>query len=162
VKFLTKALNQAVKRNIDRFPSDFMFRLSEDEWEGMRSQFVTAYQSKRNTAVTPYAFTEHGVTMLASVLKSEKAVKMNIFIVRAFIALRQFALQYKDLADEIGEIKATVADHGDQLSRIYAAIETLMAEKATHKTWEERERIGFRATGGEPGPAITLPPSDAA
>src|SRR5581483_6200829 len=119
----TKALNQAVKRNIDRFPSDFMFRLSGDEWEGMRSQFVTAYQSKRNTAVTPYAFTEHGVTMLASVLKSEKAVKMNIFIVRAFIALRQFALQYKDLADEIGEIKATVADHGDQLTRIYAAIE---------------------------------------
>jgi hypothetical protein len=78
-----------------------MFRLSKEEWESMRSQIVTASQNKRNSEITPYAFTEHGVTMLASVLKSEKAVKMNIFIVRAFIALRQFALQYKELADEI-------------------------------------------------------------
>jgi hypothetical protein len=148
----TKALNQAVKRNIDRFPDDFMFRLTKEEWESMRSQFVTASQQKRNAAVNPYAFTEHGVTMLASVLKSEKAVKMNIFIVRAFIALRKFALQYKELADEIGEIKATVADHGDQLVKIYTAIETLLTEKEAQRTWEERERIGF----------IKHPPSDAA
>ena len=66
----TKVLNQSVKRNIDRFPEDFMFRLSIQEWERMRSQFVTASQKKRNTNITPYAFTEHGVTMLASVLKS--------------------------------------------------------------------------------------------
>ena len=82
--------------------------------------------------------------MLASVLKSERAVQMNIAIVRAFIALRQYALQYKELADEIQEIKQTVGNHGEQLDKIYVAIEALLSEKETQKTWEERERIGFR------------------
>ena len=82
----TKALNQAVRRNAGRFPPDFMFQLTMIEWEAlMRSQSVTASQNKRNVGLTPYAFTEHGVTMLASILKSEKAVQMNISIVRAFI-----------------------------------------------------------------------------
>jgi phage regulator Rha-like protein len=145
----TKALNQALKRNIERFPEDFMFRLTKEEWthvlmEEMRSQFVTASQRKRNMGVTPYAFTEHGVTMLASILKSEKAIEMNIAIVRAFIALRQFALQYKDLADEVQEIRETVENHSEQLTKIYAAIETLLTEKESQKTWAERERIGFK------------------
>ncbi len=96
----TKVLNQAVKRNKERFPKDFMFRLTIEEWQEMRSQFVTASPDKRNTTATPFAFTEHGVTMLASVLRSEKAIKMNIAIVRAFIALRQFAINYKELADQ--------------------------------------------------------------
>jgi phage regulator Rha-like protein len=92
----------------------------------------------------PYAFTEHGVTMLASVLKSDKAVEMNIAIVRAFISLRQFALQYKDLADQIQEIKETVENHNEQLSKIYDAIENLLKEKETEKSWQERPRIGFK------------------
>jgi hypothetical protein len=140
----TKALNQAVRRNMGRFPDDFMFRLTAMEWEFMRSQFVTASQNKRNTGITPYAFTEHGVTMLASILKSEKAVKMNISIVRAFITLRQFALNYKELADQIQEIRATVDDHTDQLTKIYGAIESLLAEKENEKHWDDRERIGFK------------------
>ena len=120
----TKALNQALKRNMERFPEDFMFRLTEQEWayviqESMRSHIVTASQKKRNTRITPYAFTEHGVTMLASILKSEKAVQMNIAIVRAFIALRQFALQYKDLADEVQEIRQTVENHSEQIGRAH-------------------------------------------
>ena len=82
--------------------------------------------------------------MLASVLKSDKAIEMNIFIVRAFIALRQFALQYKDLADEIQEIRRTVGDHSEQLGKIYLAIEALLTEKEEQKSWGERERIGFR------------------
>jgi len=98
----TKVLNQAVKRNPDRFPERFMFRLTLKEWKGMRSQIVTAsYQSKRNTGSTPFAFTEHGITMLASVLRSKKAVRMNIAIVEAFIALKQFAVNYKELAMKI-------------------------------------------------------------
>ncbi|HXB07191.1 MAG TPA: ORF6N domain-containing protein [Puia sp.] len=148
----TKVLNQAVKRNIDRFPEDFMFQLTRAEYNSLRSQIVTLEGRGNYSKFNPYAFTEHGVAMLASVLKSEKAMKMNIFIVRAFIALRQFVLQYKELADEIREIKATVADHGDQLVKIYAAIEILLAEKAAQKTWDERERIGF----------VKPPPSDAA
>lgn len=145
----TKALNQAVKRNIERFPKDFMFQLTRDEWaflleQDMRSQIVTASQKKRNVGQTPYAFTEHGVTMLASVLKSDKAIEMNIFIVRAFIALRQFALQYKELADEVQEIRRTVSNHGEQLGKIYVAIEALLTEKEEQKSWEERERIGYK------------------
>ena len=145
----TRALNQALKRNIGRFPPDFMFQLTHDEWADltdntMRSHFVTASQKKRNLGAMPYAFTEHGVTMLASILKSEKAVQMNIVIVRAFIALRQFAMQYKELAEEILKIKQTVENHSEQLTKIYGAIEFLLAKKASEKKWEERERIGFK------------------
>ncbi len=78
----TKVLNQAVRRSKDRFPQDFMFILNESDLQGMRSQFVTASRAKRNITALPYAFTEHGLTMLASVLRSETAIKMNIAIVR--------------------------------------------------------------------------------
>ena len=110
----------------------------------MRSQFVTAYQDKRNIKATPFAFTEHGVTMLASVLRSEKAVKMNIAIVRAFIALRQFAINYKDLAEQIKELRGTVDNHNGQLNQIYDALENLLDDKVSQKKWEEREPVGFK------------------
>ena len=141
----TKALNQAVKRNSERFPKDFMFRLTIEEWKEMRSQFVTASQEKRNTKTTPFAFTEHGVTMLASILRSEKAIKMNIAIVRAFIALRQFAINYKDLAAQIKELRETVDNHNGQLNQIYNALENLLDDKAAQKKWEEREPVGFKS-----------------
>ena len=143
----TKVLNQAVKRNIQRFPEDFMFELTREEYsEILRSQIVTLRSGGRGThrKYNPYAFTEHGVTMLASILKSEKAVEMNIFVVRAFIGLRKFALHYKELADEIQEIWRTVDNHSEQLGKIYVAIETLLTEKEEQKTWAERERIGFK------------------
>jgi hypothetical protein len=101
----TKVLNLAIKRNTERFSKDFMFRLTEKEWknipsnsDGYWSQFVTSSYTHRGAAYLPYVFTEHGVTMLASVLRSERAVKMNIAIVRAFIAMRKFVLKYKDIA----------------------------------------------------------------
>lgn len=140
----TKILNQAVKRNKDRFPLDFMFRLTVEEWSDMRSQIVTASTDKRNTKATPFAFTEHGVTMLASVLRSEKAIKMNIAIVRAFIALRQFAVNYKELAEQIKELRGTVDNHNGQLNQIYDALENLLDEKTSQKKWSEREPIGFK------------------
>jgi hypothetical protein len=140
----TKTINQAVKRNKAKFPRDFIFRLTKKEWLAMRSQIVTASQIKRNINITPFAFTEHGIGMLASVLSSKKAVKMNIAIVRAFIALRQFALSYKDLAEEIKLIRLTVKSHREQINQIYDAIENMLQEKAQKKSWEERERIGFK------------------
>ena len=157
----TKVLNQAIKRNIDRFPSDFMFRLTKKEWNLMRSQIatsstesgnssqiVTSSRKHRGLAYLPYAFTEHGVTMLASVLRSKKAIKMNIAIVRAFIALKQFVLNYKDLASQINEIRYNVANQSEQLNQIYDAIENMMDEKEEKKhekkLWKERERIGFK------------------
>src|SRR5262245_24038557 len=110
----TRALNQAVKRNPAKFSRAFMFRLTKTEWQIMRSHFViasnipskknpnkTAAQKKRNIAVTPFAFTEHGVTMAATILKSRKAIKMSIAVVKAFIELKRFALQHKDLVMQL-------------------------------------------------------------
>ncbi|MEI9909403.1 MAG: ORF6N domain-containing protein [Bacteroidota bacterium] len=140
----TKALNQAVKRNIDRFPGEFIFRLTKKEWLNMRSQFVTASQKKRNINITPYAFTEHGVAMLANILKSERAVKMSIVIVKTFIQLRKHILDYSKLAEQIKELKLHIGGHDAQLNQIYNAIENLLDDKAEQKTWDNRKRIGFK------------------
>lgn len=141
----TGALNQAVKRNLKRFPDDFMFQLTREEYNFLRSQSVILeVPGKGNySKYNPYAFTEHGVTMLASVLKSDKAIEMNLIIVRAFIALRQFALTYKDLERQIQEIWLTVGNHDEQLKKINTAIENLLAEKEEQQSWAGRERIGF-------------------
>lgn len=158
----TRILNQSVKRNIARFPKDFMFQLTQKEWEPLRSQIVISSKMNDNNSsqivmsskkhrgakYLPLAFTEHGVTMLAAILKSDKAVAMNIAIVRAFIALRQFALNYKELAAQILELKQTVGNHNDQLNQIYDALENLLDDKVdktiNKKMWEQRERIGFK------------------
>lgn len=164
----TKVLNQAVKRNTERFPEDFMFRLTAKEWQNMRSQFVTASpeiienqqtksmrsqiatasQSKRNTGVTPYAFTEHGVTMLASVLKSDRAVKMSIAVVRAFIELKKMATGYSEIAKQLTMIEDRLGEHDVQLGAIHDAIENMLDkevdEKIKKEKWAERERIGFK------------------
>jgi len=144
----TRILNQAVKRNYKRFPEDFMFQLTRDEYDSLRSQFVILESPGRGnySKYNPYAFTEHGVTMLASVLKSDKAIEMNLVIVRAFIALRQFALTYKDLERKIQEIWLTVGSHDEQLKRINAAIEGLLSGKMEKQSWDERDRIGFETT----------------
>ena len=158
-KVETKVLNQAIKRNADRFPKDFIFRFTAKEWQAIslqeatetdkkatinRSQIVTGSQKHRAKSLTPFAFTEHGVAMLASVLKSKKAAQMNISIVRAFIALRQFAINYDKLAREIIELKEIAGSHNIQLSQIYDALENLMDEKMEQKKWSERKRIGFK------------------
>lgn len=135
----TKVLNQAVKRNISRFPEDFMFQLTETEWNNLRSQFVTSSWGGRRHL--PYAFTEHGVTMLSSVLKSEKAVQMNIAVIRAFIALREAAQQYKELNKKLAEIEQTTQKH---FKDIYQALHYLLEKKKAEEDFSKRERIGFR------------------
>lgn len=152
----TKALNQAVKRNIKRFPKDFMFRLTVDEWDGMRSQIVTASnstrlrpkiitaQKRRNTEVTPFAFTEQGVAMLSGVLNSNKAIQMNIAIMRAFVEVRRALLMQSDLKEQLKLIRDRLGEHDVQLNQIYDAMENLLDEKTAQKKWDERERIGFK------------------
>lgn len=162
----TKVFNQAVKRNIESFPKDFMFRLTANEWITMRSQFVTSYiqaidnedtnssqfvassQRKRRKDLLPYAFTEHGVTMLASVLKSPIARKMNIAIVRAFIALRKFVIQYKDILEQLDGLKEKIGGHDAQLNQIYEALEKMLDKKIDEEikleAWKNRKRIGFK------------------
>ncbi len=147
----TKRLNEQVKRNLTRFPEDFMFQLTVKEWELVqknanflisfnRSQNATASLRKRNKQYLPYTFTEHGVTMLASVLKSEKAVIANIAIVRAFIALRQVALQYKELADKLAQLENT---NNRQFKEIYQALNFLIDKKQKEEDFSKRQRIGF-------------------
>jgi phage regulator Rha-like protein len=138
----TRVLNQAVKRNIESFPEDFMFRLTNEEFVNLRSQFViSSYGGKR---YNPYAFTEHGVTMLASVLKSDKARKMNIAIVRAFIAMRKMAIQYGEIIEQIEALRDKIGNHDAQLNQIYDAIENMLDEKADQQKKQHRTPIGFK------------------
>ena len=105
----TKALNQAVKRNITRFPDNFMFRLSKEEWQNLRSQFVTFSGDVRK--YTPYVFTEQGVAMLSSVLRSEKAIQINIQIMNTFVKMRQWAIENKDIARRLTELEHYFMEH---------------------------------------------------
>ena len=155
----TKVLNQAVKRNIERFPADFMFRLTGEEVQNMRSQFVTA--SKRNTSAPPFAFTEQGVAMLASVLKSPIAVAASISIMRAFVQVRQYLLTSASMTAELKELRAKVdllamqqeenlgavndlsEDVRQNIDNLYLAIGEL-SSRMEEKKHEPRRKIGFQ------------------
>jgi hypothetical protein len=165
----TRVLNQAVKRNIKRFPDDFMFRLTADEWQTMRSQIVTAHQGSEvpssqsvmtnypnlksqivtsswgGTRKMPYAFTEQGVAMLSGVLNSDKAINMNIAIMRAFVDVRKIVLTQGDIKTQLSDIIERVGEHDAQLNHLYEAIENLLDKKAAQTKWENRERIGFKS-----------------
>jgi phage regulator Rha-like protein len=153
----TKALNLAVKRNIKRFPIDFMFQLTKEEFESLRFQFETSEKSKSplrlqietskgrgGTRYLPYAFTEQGVAMLSGILNSDKAINMNSAIMRAFVEVRRVLLQQSDLKMQLKEIRERLGEHDAQLNQIYDAMENLLDEKAAQKKWEDRERIGFK------------------
>jgi hypothetical protein len=133
----TKALNQAVRRNIERFPDDFMFQLSSDEMENLRSQTVTA-SSWGGRRTRPYAFTEQGVAMLSSVLKSPRAIQVNIEIMRAFVRLRQMVTSNADLARKLNALERK---YDGQFKIVFAAIREL-----TEPTPKKKGRpIGFRS-----------------
>jgi hypothetical protein len=136
----TKALNQAVKRNRDRFPSDFMFQLTAAETQVLRSQFVTSNESRGGRRYRPYAFTEHGVAMLSSVLKSRRAVRVNIMIVRAFMKLREILATHKELARRLEDLERKYHRHDQELLAVFEAIRKLLAEPPGAK-----RRIGFVA-----------------
>ena len=131
----TKVLNQAVKRNLDRFPADFMFQLTPEEWERMRSQTVTS--SRRKLTAIPYAFTEQGVAMLSSVLRSQRAVEVNIAIIRTFVQLRRLMDSNRDLARRI---EAMETRYDEQFSQVFDAIKQLIAEDKSRKA---KPPIGF-------------------
>ena len=154
----TKSLNLAVKRNIKRFPVDFMFRLTQAEYDSLRFQIETLEPIKtlrlqnetlkkgrgQHSKYLPYAFTEQGVAMLSGVLNSDKAIVMNIAIMRAFVEVRKIVLKESDLKEQLKAIKEKVVDHDVQLNQIYEAMENLLDEKANQRKWEQRERIGFK------------------
>ena len=157
----TKVLNQAVKRNIKRFPKDFMFQLTKEELEELRLQIETSEtgDSSRSQIVTlksgrgsnvkylPYAFTEQGIAMLSGILNSDKAIAMNIAIMRAFVEIRRILIQETDQRIQLNQIRERIGEHDTQLNAIYDAMENLLDEKAAQKKFEERKRIGFKLPG---------------
>ena len=143
----TKVLNQAVRRNIQRFPEDFMFQLTLEEGrEILRSQFVTLERPKpasenrgRHSKYAPYVFTELGVSMLSSVLGSERAILANITIMRAFVKMREAILNQEHLVRRLNELEWRQSEHCEQIRAVFETIEHLMAPPAE----AERRRIGF-------------------
>ena len=143
----TKALNQAVRRNRERFPSDFMFQLTRDEVAELnRSQFVTGSQKHRDPRFRPYAFSEQGVAMLSSVLRSKQAVAVNIEIMRAFVRLREMLASNRELADKLNALERHVATHDKQIQAIFEAIRQLISPAKT-----SRRQIGFQPKGSQSG-----------
>jgi len=134
-----KVLIQAIKRNIERFPEDFMFQLTDEEFEILKSQFVTSRWGGIRRA-NPYAFTEQGVAMLSSVLRSKKAVQVNIAIMRAFVKLRQILFHHKELAYKLEELERKISKHDEDIQNIFEAIRQLMTPPE-----KPRRRIGFHA-----------------
>ncbi len=137
----TRVLNQSVKRNNARFPADFMFQLTEKEWMFISSQIVMTSASKRPKSALPYAFTEQGLAMLSGVLHSEKAIQVNISIMRAFVVLREFALSNKDLTQKLKEIEGK---YDKQFKDVYEAINFLLQKDSAQQTQQKRKRIGYK------------------
>jgi hypothetical protein len=148
----TKRLNEQVKRNMDRFPEDFMFQLTQKEWEelltlledtpeasSLRSQFATLEKGRgRHRKFLPYVFTEQGVAMLSSVLNSSTAIQVNISIMRVFVRMRSWAINYDDSLDKINELNANQTAHNEQIQHIYQVIEELLRPSLSN-----RRLIGF-------------------
>jgi len=133
----TKVLKQAVKRNIKRFPADFMFDLTKEEFKILRSQIVTS--SWGGIRYTPMAFAEQGVAMLSSVLKSDRAIQVNIQIMRVFTRMRQMLATHKELAQKLEEHEQRIEQHDGEIATIFEAIHQLMAPPET-----SRKKIGFK------------------
>jgi hypothetical protein len=143
----TKRLNEQVKRNLERFPEDFMFQLTEEEWENLKSQFATSSESslykesntwggRRNR---PFMFSEQGVAMLSSVLNSSTAIQVNISIMRVFVSMRAWAMNYDAMLEKINELSAHQSAHNEQIQHIYQVIEELLRPSLTN-----RKLIGFK------------------
>lgn len=132
----TKRLNEQVKRNMKRFPSDFMFQLTKKESLSLRSHFATSKRGGRR--YSPYAFTEQGVAMLSTVLNSERAIQVNIAIMRVFVKLRQILLTHKELAYKLNQLERKIEKHDTEIQAIFEAIRQLMVVPEKPK-----RRIGF-------------------
>ena len=138
----TKALKQAVRRNLKRFPSDFMFGLSKEEFADLRSQTVTS--SWGGSRYVPMAFTEHGVLMLSSVLRSDRAIELNIQIVRIFTKMIEMLLTHKDLLIKLENLESTVSSNSDQLVVLFEHLKRLLEQSMLKQDQVERKKIGFK------------------
>jgi phage regulator Rha-like protein len=134
----TKILNKAVSRNSERFPKDFIFQITKEEWENLRFQFGTSKKSRGGRRYLPYAFTEQGVAMLSSVLKSKRAIQVNIQIMRAFVKLREILSTHKELAQKLKELELKIDSHDQQIQAIFDVINQLITPSEPPK-----RKMGF-------------------
>lgn len=136
----TKRLNEQIKRNLDRFPGDFMFRLTRAEVEALnRSQFATGSQKHRDPRYPPFAFTEHGAIQAANVLNSHRAVEMGVYVVRAFVQLRELLATNKELAARLNELEHRLSSHDQAITGLIHSIRELMTAPAE----QPKRPIGF-------------------
>jgi hypothetical protein len=133
-----KRLNEQVKRNAERFPADFVFRLTAAESKNLRSQIATSSEGHGGRRYLPFAFTEHGAIMAASVLNSPRAVEMSVFVVRAFVRLREMLATNKELTEKLAELERRLETHDEAIQEIFDAIKRLMQPN------EARKQIGFQ------------------
>lgn len=136
----TKRLKEQVKRNLERFPDDFMFEMSERELENWRAQFVTSNSLRMGLRYKPFCFTEHGVLMLSSVLRSEQAVQVNIQIMRVYNKLKELLFMHKDILLKLEKLEKTTDKHNNEIQAIFSYIKKLIEQPAKEKT----SRIGFK------------------
>jgi len=138
----TRILNQAVRRNTDRFPKDFMFQLTEQEWQSLRSQIVILEKGRgKYSKFLPYAFTEQGVAMLSSLLNSETAIRVNIQIIRVFTKMRELLLTHKDILLQLEKIERKLTGHDEDIQLIFQYLKQLL-----NPPQQPRRRIGFKTT----------------
>jgi len=137
----TRVLKQAVRRNIERFPQDFMFEMTKEELETWRSQFVTSKGDKKGLRYAPFCFTEQGVTMLSCVLNSPRAIAVNIRIVRTFTKMREMLLTHKDLLIEMEEIRKKVSGQDEKIELIFNYLRQFIKEQE-----KPRNSIGYKSS----------------
>lgn len=147
----TRRLNEQVKRNADRFPEDFMFQLSLEEFDILKSQFAISTPRWGGRRKRPFAFTEHGVIMAAGVLNTSKAIDVSVYVVRAFVRLREYLATHKELAHKLVELEKKLDTHDEAIQSLIMAIRRLMEPPKT-----KRQRIGFHAKNpNEPTKHVT-------
>lgn len=138
----TRALKQAVRRNMDRFPEDFIFQLTKEEWSILRSQIVTLEVGKGNhPKFLPFAFTEQGVAMLSAVLNSQRAVNASIAIMRAFVMIRKWALTYQELSDKLADLEK---QHNQKFNDIDQVLKYLLHKEQAKTQQANREQLGYK------------------
>jgi len=142
----TGRLNEQVKRNIDRFPEDFMFQLTEKELTNLKSQIAISSWGGRRTL--PYVFTEHGVLMLSSVLNSDLAIKVNIQIMRVYTKIRNMLATHKDLLLKFEQLETKLSNHDDQFLLIFEYLKQFEEAKQQQLEQQNRKKIGYRKSGG--------------
>lgn len=138
----TGRLNEQVKRNVDRFPEDFMFQLTSEEWESLRSQIAISKKGRGGRRYAPFAFTEHGVLMLSSVLNSERAIQVNIQIMRIYTKLKGMLMDHKDILLKLEKLEKKVSKHDESFKLVFAYLKELVDPKT-----EPIRKIGFKRKG---------------